>query len=83
MGVAGLMPRTKIMEFFFSLHLSYREFMPYYKGYVDKVEVHDRQGKILWINCRHFRRFLTSSGIHGEFKLTVNKQGEFISLELI
>ena len=77
------MPHNNLMEFFFSLHLSYREFMPYYRGDVDKVEVHDRQGKTLWINCRHFRRFLTSTGIQGNFKLVVDKQGNFISLELV
>lgn len=71
------------MEFIFSLNLSYREFMPYYRGDVDKVEVHDRQGRTLWINCRHFRRFLTPSGIRGWFRLVLDDKGEVISLELL
>ncbi|MCL1037517.1 DUF2835 domain-containing protein [Shewanella submarina] len=71
------------MEFIFSLNLTYREFMPYYRGDVDKVEVQDRRGTRLWINCRHFRRFLTPSGIHGWFRLVLNEKGDVVSLELI
>ena len=57
--------------------------MPYYRGDVDKVEVFDRTGTRLWINCRHFRRFLTPSGIHGRFRLLLDEKGNVESLDLI
>ncbi|MGL5467207.1 MAG: DUF2835 family protein, partial [Shewanella sp.] len=43
--------------------------------------VRERQGRILWINGRHFRRFLTENGIHGQFKLVLDDKGQFVSLE--
>ena len=53
------------MELYFKLSISYRDFLPYYQGLADKVEVRETQGRILWINGRHFRRFLTENGIQG------------------
>lgn len=69
------------MELYFKLTLSYQDFLPYYQGLADKVEVRERQGRILWINGRHFRRFLTENGIHGQFKLVLDDKGQFVSLE--
>ncbi|MGI2258412.1 DUF2835 domain-containing protein [Shewanella sp. GXUN23E] len=71
------------MEYIFSLHLSYREFLPYYQGLVDKVEVHAHGGQTLWVHCRHFRPFFTSAGIQGQFRLTLNRDGKLVSLERI
>lgn len=71
------------MECYFKICLSYREFLPYYQGIADKVEVRDSQGRVLWINGRHFRRFLTENGIHGQFKLVLDLRGQFVSLQQI
>lgn len=68
------------MNFYFSLNVSYRDFQQYYLGKVDKVEVHDNHGRTLWIHGRHFRRFLTRSGIQGQFKMELNAQGQLVSL---
>ncbi|AVV82066.1 hypothetical protein GCM10007984_25050 [Shewanella putrefaciens] len=72
-----------LMEFYFKLTISYRDFLPYYQGIADKVEVRESQGRILWINGRHFRRFLTEEGIHGYFKLVVDDKGQFVSLNRV
>ncbi|RTR39772.1 DUF2835 family protein [Shewanella canadensis] len=71
------------MTFYFSLNVSFHEFQRYYQGHVDKVEVHDSHGRKLWINGRHFRRFLTRSGVHGNFKLELTEKGELLSLQKI
>ncbi|MCF1427219.1 MAG: DUF2835 domain-containing protein [Shewanella sp.] len=71
------------MEYTFSLHLSYREFLPYYQGVVDKVEVHAHSGQRLWVHCRHFRPFFTSAGIHGHFRLKLDAGGKLVSLERV
>ncbi|WP_394205813.1 DUF2835 family protein [Shewanella waksmanii] len=69
------------MEFNFSVSISYKDFLQYYQGYVDKIEVRDHHsGKTLWIHARYFRKFLTVNGLQGQFKLILNKQGEFESL---
>lgn len=68
------------MTFFFSIQISYRDFLSYYQGYVDKVEVKEMGGKTLWIHARHFRPFLTPSGLVGNFKLVLDESGNFQSL---
>lgn len=71
------------MELYFKLSISYRDFLPYYQGFADKVEVREIQGKILWINARHFRRFLTENGIQGYFKLVLDNKEQFVSLNRV
>ncbi|WP_076413630.1 DUF2835 domain-containing protein [Shewanella sp. UCD-KL12] len=68
------------MIFYFSMNISYHDFQQYYRGQADKVEVRDTKGRVLWIHGRHFRRFLTSLGIQGQFKLVLTEQGELVSL---
>jgi L-asparaginase II len=71
------------MIFYFSLNVSFQEFERYYQGHVSKVEVHDQNGKTLWINGRHFRPFLTRSGIKGQFKMELTSAGDLLSLTSI
>ena len=70
-------------EFVFRMSVSFDEFKPYYQGYAENVQVTDINGIVLRINARHFRPFLTASGIHGTFKLLIDDQGRFQSLDLI
>ena len=67
-------------EFVFRLNVSFDEFKPYYQGIAENVQVTDVNGVVLRINGRHFRPFLTASGIHGAFRLTINDQAQFVSL---
>ena len=68
------------MDIFFSLSVSYEAFLPYYQGVVDEVQVRDYQGRVLHINGKYFRPYLTPQGINGQFKLTLNSDGSFKSL---
>ncbi|GGB49170.1 DUF2835 domain-containing protein [Shewanella inventionis] len=68
------------MELHFSLQVSYDAFLPYYQGLAEKVEVRDDQGRVLHINGKYFRPFLTPQGIRGKFKLVLNNDGSFKSL---
>ncbi|WP_264371778.1 DUF2835 domain-containing protein [Shewanella donghaensis] len=54
--------------------------MPFYQGVVKNVEVRDSNGKLLHINGKYFRPFVTTSGIQGRFILRVDNTGKFISL---
>ncbi|GIU47939.1 hypothetical protein TUM4438_28210 [Shewanella sairae] len=47
---------------------------------MNKVEVVDVSGRTLWINARHFRPFLTSTGIRCYFSMTLDAQGNLIKL---
>ncbi|MBB1390669.1 DUF2835 domain-containing protein [Shewanella sp. SG44-6] len=68
------------MELFFSLNVSYEAFLPYYQGVAEKVQVKDHKGRVLHINGKYFRPYLTPNGIHGEFKLVLCPDGNFKSL---
>ncbi|MCH1919199.1 DUF2835 domain-containing protein [Shewanella sp. A3A] len=67
-------------EFVFRMALSFDEFKPYYQGYAENVQVTDINGLVLRIGARHFRPFLTGSGINGTFKLVIDEQGRLQSL---
>ncbi|WP_350431041.1 DUF2835 domain-containing protein [Shewanella sp. H8] len=68
------------MDIFFSLNVSYDAFLPYYQGVAEKVQVRDHQGRVLHINGKYFRPYLTPQGINGRFKLVLNSDGSFKSL---
>ncbi|ABZ76921.1 conserved hypothetical protein [Shewanella halifaxensis HAW-EB4] len=65
------------------MNISYQAFLPYYRGEINKVEVVDVDGRTLWISARHFRPFLTINGIKAYFNMTVDSQGNLISLDKI
>ncbi|MBB1361729.1 MULTISPECIES: DUF2835 domain-containing protein [unclassified Shewanella] len=68
------------MELLFSLNVSYEAFLPYYQGLAEKVQVRDHHGRVLHINGKYFRPYLTPQGIQGQFKLVLNQDGNFKSL---
>ncbi|KFZ38598.1 hypothetical protein HR45_04020 [Shewanella mangrovi] len=68
-------------QFIFRLNVSFDTFKPYYQGVVENVQVTDINGVVIRINGRHFRQFLTAEGIHGNFRLTIEDNGHFKSLE--
>ena len=70
-----------MQEFLFTMYVSFEDFLPYYQGVADKVEVKDSHGRVLWINGRHFRPFVTASGVKGHFKLQIDQDGKFVSLK--
>ncbi len=71
------------MEFYFSLSISSQEFLRFYKGNADRVEIVDVQGRCLHIHARHFLPFLSELGVRGRFQLILDKEKNFESLKLI
>ena len=71
------------MEFFFTLSVSYDDFLPYYQGRAKRVEVRESHGRVLNINAYHFKPFLTPTGIRGNFKIRIDGQGNLQSIEQI
>ncbi|QIR14436.1 DUF2835 domain-containing protein [Shewanella aestuarii] len=68
------------MEFIFSISISYDAFLAYYKGIADKVAITDIHGRNLYVNAKYFRPFLTINGIQGRFKLVLDSNGKYQSL---
>ncbi|QSX35725.1 DUF2835 domain-containing protein [Shewanella sedimentimangrovi] len=69
------------MQLFFRINLSFDNFLPYYQGTAEMIQVKDDAGRLLWIHGRHLRRYLTREGIRGHFRLELDQQGKFVSIE--
>ncbi len=70
-------------SYYFSAYLSYEQFLPFYQGSVDKMQVTDIHGRKIQMPAEHFRKFLTRDGISGNFELRTSPEGKFISLTRI
>jgi hypothetical protein len=67
------------MKYYFSLKLSATEFLPYYQGTFENVQVITNQGIKVEFPAMHLRKFITSSGIDGDFCLET-KENKFLCL---
>lgn len=65
------------MHFFVFINISYQDFCLYYYDVFKYVEVVDKRGCILRIHGRHFRPYLSASGIKGEFEIKFTQKGKF------
>ena len=65
------------------MYISQQDFLLYYQGQVQNVRVRAENGKTIEMPASHFRPFVSSLGIRGRFRLTLQKNGKFVSLEKI
>ena len=70
------------MKYYFSMRLSYEEFLPYYQGKVQSVVVTCTTGERVQFPAMHMRKFVTSGGISGYFCLET-QNNKFLSLSKI
>lgn len=66
-------------QYFFYLHLTKQEILPYYQGQAQTIVVTTTQGLTVQFPAMHIRQFVTNSGIDGYFRLET-KQNKFFSL---
>ncbi len=72
-----------MIEYYFSLHLSYNKCMDYYHGRVSSVQVVEDNGKTIRFAASHLRPYISSIGIRGRFRLLLTPENKFIRLERI
>lgn len=70
------------MKYYFSIHITPTEFLPYYQGKVQNVVVTTNQGIKVQFPAMHLRKYLTANGIQGTFCLQT-QQNKFLSLSKI
>ena len=70
------------MKYYFSLSMSIDEFMPYYQGKASTVSTFASNGQRIQFPAMHLRKFMTTSGISGQFCLET-ENNKFISLTKI
>ena len=59
------------------------EFLRVYQGSANRVFLRSREGKSVSLPAGRLQPFLTHDGIYGNFELTFDAQGKFISLRQI
>jgi len=72
-----------MIEYYFYLSLSYDECMAYYRGDYEFVQVIEDGGKSIRFPATHIRRFVSSLGIRGRFRLCLTDKNSFISLDQV
>ncbi len=68
-----------IKEFYFTISLTSEEFLPYYHGHFDSIQVVTTQGIKVRFPAMHLRKFVTMTGIHGKF-LLITENNKFKSM---
>ena len=69
-------------QYFFSINMSSQEFLPYYKGKIQAIQVTSNTGVKVQFPAMHLKNHLTSTGVKGYFCLKT-ENNKFLSLEKI
>lgn len=57
--------------------------MEYYHGNIKYIQVTEDAGKRIRFPAKHIRRFVSSLGVRGRYRLCLDGQNGFVSLEKI
>ncbi len=70
-----------MQKIYFRLQISQQQYLQYYQGTASAVQVIAENGQNIQFPAIRVRPFLTHSGIHGRFCLTIGEDNRFINLE--
>ncbi len=68
-------------KFFFKLQISQQQYLQYYQGTANAVRVVSESGQKIQFPAIRLRPFLTHTGIHGRFCLTIDNNNRFVNLQ--
>ncbi len=72
-----------MIEYEFNLRLSADEYLQYYEGAAQFIQVRSRCGKTLRFPADKMRQFVLSDGIHGKFVIRLTDNNKFISINRV
>ena len=75
------MAKPSVQQFYFSIQLSQQQFLRYYQGTANAVQVVSECGRRLQFPAAKLRPFLGHAGICGRFRLTVDEHNRFLRLQ--
>ncbi|MFC3023963.1 DUF2835 domain-containing protein [Vibrio zhugei] len=70
-------------DYYFSLNISYQEFVAHYSGVAANVVVMTEQNLRLQLPASRFRPYLSQLGIRGRFRLVTDDNNKFHKLEIL
>jgi len=77
------MTQSTNKQFFFRLQISQQQYLQYYQGAANAVRVVSDSGQKVQFPAIRLRPFLTHSGIHGDFCLTIDPNNRFVDLRKV
>ncbi|ESP93315.1 MULTISPECIES: DUF2835 family protein [Pseudoalteromonas] len=72
-----------MQEYYFFLRLTYEQCLAYYEGDIEYIQVVEDGGKRIRFPATHIRRFVSSIGVSGRFRLQLDDSNRFIALEKV
>ena len=72
-----------MIEYYFSLSMSYQQCMDYYYGKYTSVQIVEDGGRTVRFSAKYLRPFVSSIGIRGRFRLLLTSENQFIRLEKV
>lgn len=70
-------------QFYFTLSLTSKECLDYYKGHFQHIQVVADSGERIRFDAVKLRPFVSKIGIKGRFRLTLDSNNRFVSLERV
>lgn len=70
-------------RYYFNISLCSEQCRQYYSGDIRYVIVTDDKGERIQLKFKHFLPFISSYGIRGRFRLTLDENFAFVTLEKI
>lgn len=67
-------------EFEFTLHLSAEEYLQYYEGLVNAIQVRSVCGKTIQFSADKMRDYVLKDGVHGTFIMQMDNKNKFLSV---
>jgi hypothetical protein len=67
-------------EFEFTLHLSAEEYLQFYEGVANTIQVRSFCGKIIQFPADKMRDFVLKDGVHGTFIMQLDNKNKFLSM---
>lgn len=68
-------------SFEFSLHLSAKEYLQYYEGIAQAIQVRSLCGKTIQFSADKMRKFVLEDGVHGTFIMQLDNDNKFLSVK--
>lgn len=70
-----------MIEYEFTLHLSAEEYLQYYEGVAQAIQVESICGTTIQFPADKMREFVLDEGIHGHFIIRLNDNNKFLSMK--
>lgn len=67
-------------EFEFTLHLSTEEYLHFYQGRANAIQVRTFCGKTIQFPADKMRDFVLKDGVHGTFIIQLDNKNKFLSM---